>query len=96
MNKLNLGEFRPIPNHPSYMIRRDGRVLSLRKSPAGLLTERPGSALVWRRVRFDGQDWRVRDLVSLVWGDIEALERRTEAEYEELWEQREARIEVAW
>lgn len=99
MTKINLGEFRPIPHHPSYLVHPDGRVASLKKSPVTILSERSGSSLVWRRVRIDGRDWRVRDLVALVFGSIEALEDRTDAEYEEIWRNRQAELdgrEVPW
>lgn len=85
---VDMTEFRPIPNQPSFLLHRDGRVLSLKKSPPSVLSERAGRSLVWRRVRFGGSDWRVRDLVALVWGDTSALERRTADDYYD--------NEVAW
>ena len=79
----------PIPHHPSYMLRADGRVWSLRTDC--WLTETGGE---WRmpdgrRVKFDGTIYRVRDLVSLVLGDQSAFLDRAWAE-RRAWEERSA------
>lgn len=73
----------PIPHHPSYLVRADGRVYSLRTDR--WLTETGGE---WRtpdrrRVQIDGRHFRVRDLVDLTLGKSFVFELRA-------WREREA------
>lgn len=89
MNKFDLSEFAPIPNHPSYLMHRDGRVYSLRTDR--IMSEQVGGSLVWRRVAIDGGQFRVRDLVALIHGTTEYLSERTEAEYERIERARQKR-----
>lgn len=66
----------PIPHHPSYLVRADGCVWSLRTDR--WLSESGGE---WRtpdrrRVQIDGTYYRVRDLVALTLGSTaEFLDR---------------------
>lgn len=63
----------PIPHHPSYLVRADGCVWSLRTDR--WLSESGGE---WRtpdrrRVRIDGAIYRVRDLTALSVGTASAF-----------------------
>lgn len=69
--------FTPVPQHPSYLVHRDGRVYSLRTSR--ILTE-TGRGAVWKRVTIDRLDVRVRDLVWLTFGSASEFHLRIEDE----------------
>lgn len=69
--------FIPVPHHPSYMVRQDGRVYSLRTNR--ILAE-SGRGAVWKRVTIDRVEVRVRDLVWLTFGSTSEFSERIEAE----------------
>lgn len=92
--RLDLSEFIPLPTQPAYLVRRDGRVASLKKDPPALLSEQKSNSPVGYRVRLGRTDYRVRDLVAILWGDASEFEARA-------WDEipsREGRddSEVAW
>lgn len=72
----------PIPHHPAYLVRPDGRVYSLRTykwlSESGAQWRTPDR----RRVRLGSTDFRVRDLVLLTYGTAGDFEERAWAERE--------------
>ena len=70
--------FVPVPQHPAYLVHPDGRVWSLRKYDR--VAERGSLPSPWRRVRIDGLDVRVRDLVWLTFGQTGDYEARVNAE----------------
>lgn len=81
---MKLASARPVPGHPAYYVRPDGRVISLKQRDLRILTEQgsPRGCGVWLRVCLDGHLYRVRDLVGLTYGgDLSAfLERAAYAE----------------
>lgn len=75
MNKpLDLSQFREIPTHPAYRVRRDGRVYSL-KSEHILSEHRTKNPHGWR-VRLGNTELRIRDLVWTIWGDASDFNER--------------------
>ena len=79
-----LASARPVPGHPAYYVRPDGRVISIKQRDLRILTEQgsPRGCGVWLRVCLDGRLYRVRDLVGLTYGgDLSAfIERAAYAE----------------
>jgi len=73
--------FVPVPHHPAFLVHPDGRVLSLKKSPPALMAEKCGKS-VWRRVKVNGVEVRVRDLVWLTFGTVGPFQERCDAESE--------------
>ena len=74
-----LASARPVPGHPAYYVRPDGRVISIKQRDLRILTEQgsPRGCGVWLRVCLDGRLYRVRDLVGLTYGgDLSAFTER--------------------
>ena len=70
---------RPVPGHPAYYVRPDGRVISIKQRDLRILAEQgsPRDRGVWLRVCLDGHLYRVRDLVGLTYGgDLSAFIER--------------------
>ena len=78
-----LANARPVPGHPAYYVRPDGRVISVKQRELRILTEQgsPRDCGVWLRVNIDGHLYRVRDLVGLTYGgDLAAFRSRVWAD----------------
>ena len=81
---MQIDGFVPVPSHPAYLVHPDGRVYSHK---VGRLIAERGAARpsVWRRVKIDRLDVRVRDLVWLTFGTTGPFEDRMDelAPYDE-------------
>ena len=78
--RLDLTGFVALPHDPAYLVRKDGRVASLKKQAPVLLSEQKASSPVWYRVRRGSRDYRVRDLVAIMFGDTSEFEARAREE----------------
>lgn len=78
MPQLDLTGFQPLPHNPAYLVHPDGRVVSLKKGMPRVLSEQRAVSPVWWRVRLGHYDVRVRDLVLILFGDLDQFHRRAE------------------
>ncbi len=80
--RLDLTGFVELPGDPAYRIHPDGRVASLKKTPAALLAEHRRSNPRLSTVRLGGIEVRIRDLLVAVFGSAGNYYERVE---EDLW-----------
>ena len=77
MQRPDLSTMIPLPHDPAYLVAPDGRVYSHKKG--GFLAERKAPYAVSWRVRVGHNEYRVRDLVTILHGNDYSFTERAEA-----------------